>query len=306
MSNSPSRVDRVRALQQQRASRTEELREQQNRLDHLQATIYKTELCVCDFLRGANQADATSSPFSPSASLAEIPGQLRDTAEALRAASRDTKRCNIDRDSTFDSYPKTGGTDRALAREAFDHALEMIDSSFGEETANGPLESLVTAAVEVDGLRGAWEWVIILIKGIAGLQRLEWLGQALAIVQTDPAGAKVPEGTAAPGDPGGGGHAEGDTGAGAGADELGDRAKELLVAYLRLGAESKRRRKPRIQAAQEADPNCSPSTYNHANATLGRKGYLQAATPGEGGGCWLTPAGKALAESLSRPQPKQN
>jgi hypothetical protein len=89
-------------------------------------------------------------------------------------------------------------------------------------------------------------------------------------------------------------------------EKLSEREKELLLAYLALGADSKRRKVSRTQAARKADPGSPPTTYNRANAALGRRGYLQVAAPREGGGCWLTSVGKAAAEALRPPRQKKD
>src|SRR5262245_113735 len=80
-----------------------------------------------------------------------------------------------------------------------------------------------------------------------------------------------------------------------------EREDEILRALLLLKADGNHRRVSRLQAARKADPECKPSSYNKAIASLAQKGFIKSRV-GPRGGIWLTPEGVSRAKGMTNPR----
>jgi DNA-binding IscR family transcriptional regulator len=81
---------------------------------------------------------------------------------------------------------------------------------------------------------------------------------------------------------------------------LNERQYDILEAMLILKATDPARKKTTEEIAIAAEGSESnPEAFKHPIANLKRRG-LVATRGGRGGGCWLTPSGRSLAEQLKK------
>ncbi len=80
------------------------------------------------------------------------------------------------------------------------------------------------------------------------------------------------------------------------AEQLNERERELLLAYLALDATSKRRSLSLTAAARKADPYGKVASYKRANARLVQLGLLEKLSQQEGKQMYLSMRGKGRAE----------
>jgi hypothetical protein len=96
--------------------------------------------------------------------------RLAETLVALREADLLKKLERVDKTGTLAIY-REQGVDPEESRIAFEFGRRMIETDPNDRER---LSQLVQAAVEEPGLRRAWDWVAILLFGLAGEQLLIW------------------------------------------------------------------------------------------------------------------------------------
>jgi hypothetical protein len=184
MSNTPAeeslreraRKRRERKEAEQRARRTE-----QEGLDRCRRAIE----ALGEFVYALR---CSLDPFEPPATATELEAHydkvtplLADVLALLREANVLNRLEQLDEPATLAHY-RQQHTDPQESQTACAHARQIIEA---DPTDHQALRQLVRDAAEEPGLRGAWDWVSILLSGLTGQQKLLW--------KQDPSDRRTPD-----------------------------------------------------------------------------------------------------------------
>jgi hypothetical protein len=295
-----SLLDLARRLRKQRAAAARGCQLEQEQLDRFRKAVEARG----DAVRALLWALDSSTPLSATElepHCRRVTTLLAAALAALRETGLQTKLGRLDEDATLAHY-RQRGQDPQLVQVAYRYARQVIETDPDDHER---LTRLVRGAVDEPGLREAWQWISILLNGLAGDQRLVWQ----AAETTAPLSPETPTVSAAKGAqqllPTGQGEASGTTNRSAqpirGGDKtlaLSQRQYHILEALKRLGATSPNNREPTCEIARKAEGTTAHSaTFKQAVADLARRDLVATKT-GRGGGVWLTANGLALIEGI--------